>query len=164
MNNQEIWKEIPNYDGLYMASNLGRVKSLYFGKVRIMKTRLGTNGYYEVGLRNNGKRKTFRVHQLVAMAFLNHSPNGYSLVVDHIDNNKANNNLKNLQVISQRENGSKDRKNTYSNYTGVSYHKRDKKWVASIKIEGKATHIGYFDTELDAARSYKKKLNGICQK
>jgi hypothetical protein len=49
------------------------------------------NGYYIITLYNNGKAKKYYVHQIVAMSFLNHIPNGYDLVVDHINNNKLDN-------------------------------------------------------------------------
>jgi ribosomal protein L15E len=72
------------------------------------------------------------------MAFLNHTPCGYKIVVDHIDNNiKTDNRLENLQLITQRENVSKDIKNTSSKYIGVCWHKKAKKWRSSIQINGK---------------------------
>lgn len=162
MDQQEIWKDIPNYEGIYQVSNKGRVKSFWRPSPKIMKTRKGTNGYIEIGLRKDGIRKTMRVHQLVAMAFLKHNPNTTNLVVDHIDSDKTNNNIENLQLLTQRQNVSKDRTNKYSKLTGVTWHKRDKKWSSSIKINGKSIHLGYFDSEQDAALAYQKKLNEKC--
>lgn len=78
----EVWKDIPNYEGLYQVSNLGNVKSLpkewITGKNLIrkhngglMKQRMTKSiKYYIVSLRINNKSKTFSIHQLVAMAFL----------------------------------------------------------------------------------------------
>jgi len=117
----EIFKDIPGYEGIYQVSDLGRVKSLKFNKEKILKPGVNNHGYYTVVL-CKGKRKTINVHQLVAMAFLNHEPCGYNgLIVDHKDNNPLNNRLSNLQLISQRENTSKDKKGS-SKYTGVSWN------------------------------------------
>ena len=107
---EEIWKDIPGYEGYYQVSNLGRVKSLdrkvwKFGKQWVnMKGVLITpvkNRSY-LTLRLSGKR--FYIHQLVAMAFLNHKPNGFNDTVDHIDFNHSNNRVENLRIISHKEN------------------------------------------------------------
>jgi hypothetical protein len=116
---EEIFKDVKGYEGLYQVSNLGRVKSLpktwvsgnggfrsHYGK--ILKATKCSSGYYQVGLYKDGVSKKLRIHKLVAMAFFNHAPNGYKIVVDHIDNNKENNRVDNLQLITNRENSSKD--------------------------------------------------------
>lgn len=170
---EEIWKDIPEYEGLYQVSNLGRVKSLprtivrsdgrkQLVKERILKGRLGTTGYFTVGLYKDKKQKTHKVHKLVAIAFLGHEPNGFNgLIVDHLDNNRLNNKLENLQLITTRENNSKDKKGGSSKYTGVCWHKNEKKWYASIKIGGKSKHLGAFTCELEASEAYQKALKSL---
>jgi hypothetical protein len=113
-------------------------------KQRILKLNPNTGGYLMVGLLRGGKRKGYLVHVLVAMAFLGHEPNGHNMVVDHIDNDKLNNKLENLQVITQRENLSKDRVGYSSKYVGVCWVKRENVWKASIYINGERKHLGYF--------------------
>ena len=117
-----------------------------------------------VVLHKDGKGKSFKVHQLVASAFLGHTLCGYSRVVDHIDNNPLNNCVDNLQIISPRENCSKDKKGGYSSHTGVSWSKRDNRWTSSIKINGKSKHLGNFINESDAARAYVIALSELSSK
>lgn len=176
MNNQkEVWLPIKGYKGLYEVSNLGRVKSLerfmnnMFGtkskiKERFLKFNPDGGGYLNCRLYKNGIAKTFKIHKLVAIAFLNHVPNGMSIIVDHIDNDKLNNSLENLQLISNRENLSKDRKGGTSKYVGVSLATGRKTWVAMIRINDKNKNLGYYKTELEASNAYKKELNKINNK
>lgn len=159
----EIWKDIPNYEGHYQVSNLGNVRSLdryvngkkykTYKKGVVLKTR-NNKGYYDCVLCMNRKFKCYKVHQLVAMAFLNHKPCGHKLVVDHINNIKTDNRIENLQIITARENTTKDRKNTSSKYIGVSWMKRNKRWRAEIK----KTYIGSFKTEIEANNACENKL------
>ena len=169
----EIWKDIPNYVGNYQCSSYGRVKSLSRSKrngkgyikilTKVLNPTLSSNGYYKVGLYKSGKAITYKVGILVAMTFLNHKPNGHTIIVDHIDNNPLNDRLDNLQIITHRENCSKDkwRCNPSSKYPGVCWYKRDKKWLASIRINGKKKHLGYFIDELEAHNACKEALKPI---
>ena len=155
----EVWKDIPDFED-YQVSNLGRIRSLKFNKVKYLKQcHISSNstGRYSVTLSQNGKKFNRCISVLVAMSFLNHKPGGFKLVVDHIDNNSLNDRLYNLQVITQRKNCSKDKKGS-SKYTGVSWRKRTNKWKASISINNKSKHIGLFKNELEAANAYKKAL------
>lgn len=166
---QEIWKAIPSYEGVYEVSNLGRVKSLpkewLSGRNTYKKHNgimlnpcVNKMGYYVVNLTKDKKSNIKTIHQLVAMAFFNHIPNGYKLVVDHKNNNKLDNRLENLQVITQRENASKDKKNKTSKYTGVSWCKKINKWRAGIRFKGKSMCLGYFVNEHEAYLAYQSKL------
>jgi hypothetical protein len=154
---EEIWKDIPNYEGHYQVSNLGRVKSLWNGKERILKAGISIHGYLFVILCIKNSTKNIKVHQLVVMGFLNHTPNGHTLVVDHINNVKTDNRLENLQVISHRENSSKDKKGK-SKYTGVSWNKAINKWVAHIYINMALKYLGSFNCETAAHLAYQNTL------
>ena len=105
----EIWKEIKGYEGLYQVSNYGRIKSLShinnLGRFRpecILGNRLTDRGYHTAVLYNNGKPKSFRVHQLVAKAFIDNSLNKPH--VNHLDGVKSNNFVDNLQWVTISEN------------------------------------------------------------
>jgi len=174
MNTKEIWKDIPNYEGLYQVSNLGRVKSLgrivirgrkskQYKKENILKYRYSGrefNKYVSVALFKNGKRSDKKVHQLMAVAFLNHKPDGHKIVVDHINNIPNDNRLENLQLITNRENLSKD-KNGSSKYVGVRWDKERNKWASQICINGKQKFLGRFKEEIDAHLAYQNKLKEI---
>ena len=153
---EEIYKDIPGYKGMYQVSNLGNVKSFRKSKERILKPSIGDKGYYVVTLFN--KR---RIHQLVAEAFLNHTPCGMKLVIDHINNDKLDNRVENLQVVTQRFNTSKTEGKGTSKYKGVSWYKKYNKWIAQITIDRKRINLGYFNCELAASLAYQNKLKTI---
>lgn len=168
----EIWKDIPNCEGIYLVSSYGKVKSLdrmvnhYNGrkqikKGKLFKTRFDKDGYPIVLIKLNGKPKLIRVHQLVAMAFLNHTPCGNNLVVNHKDFNKQNNHISNLEIITNRENTNKKHIKSKSNYVGVSKCSRSEKWRSRIFLNGKSVYLGCFNTEIEAHEAYKQKLNQI---
>jgi len=119
----EIYKDVIGYEGIYQVSNLGNVKSLKFNKEKVLKTYKNTYGYPSIGLRINGLAKIKQVHQLVAESFLNHKSFGMELVVNHIDFDRANNRVENLEIVTHRENANQKHLKSSSEYTGVSWHK-----------------------------------------
>tara|TARA_R100000781_G_scaffold113283_1_gene81466 strand:+ start:1200 stop:2006 length:807 start_codon:yes stop_codon:yes gene_type:complete len=166
----EEWKDIPGYEGYYQCSSFGRVKSLrrfikrtnHYMEIseKILKQQIPQR-YFCVGIKTNNLRKGYQVHQLVAMCFLGHKPNGFKIVVDHKDNIKENNFVWNLQLTTNRHNASKDKEGGTSKYVGVSWNKRTKKWRAVIYHNGKETHLGLFDNEDTASEYYQNALKAI---
>ena len=95
---EELFRDVAGYEGLYQVSNLGNVKSLNYlntGQVRILKQRKHTDGYLQINLWKEGKMKTHYVHRLVAQAFIENPDNLPE--VNHIDENKQNNRVDNLE-------------------------------------------------------------------
>jgi hypothetical protein len=164
----EEFRAVKGYEGLYEVSNIGRLKSLArkdtLGrklKEKILLESIAGGGYLSVSLCTDRVKKTHQVHQLVAIAFLGHKPNGHELVVNHIDYNKLNNKLDNLEVVSQRENSNQKHLNSTSKYVGVSWAAQNNKWVSHIYINSRLKYLGYFTDELQAAEAYQSALREL---
>lgn len=103
---KEIWRQIKGYENLYEVSNLGRVKSLpRYGTInvaRIIKLNHKKSGYVNVTLTKNNSKRTFRVHRLVAEAFIP-NPNNKKQV-NHINGDKKDNSVSNLEWSTPSEN------------------------------------------------------------
>lgn len=166
---KEIWKDVKWYEGMYQISNYGKVKGLeryvhhWTGSQKKLKEKqikecIGKNGYIGVWLCNNGIKKRYNVHVLMAMSFLNHIPNKYKIVVDHINNIKTDNTLSNLQLITHRQNSSKDSTNK-SGYLGVFQNSNN--WIARIRINNILVNLGTFKTKKEAGIAYNNKLNTL---
>ena len=103
---EEIWCDVKGYEGLYVVSNWGRVKSLGNDKSRkekILRPQKDGGGYLFVYLCRNGEPKMYKVHRLVLMTF-NPCENMKSLQVNHIDEDKTNNHLSNLEWVTPKDN------------------------------------------------------------
>jgi hypothetical protein len=125
----EIWKDIKGYEGIYMISSLGRVKSLekksknhsgFFKtlKEKTLKTHISKTGYYVVDLKLNCYRKTFKIHRLLAIHFLE-KPDGKDFV-NHKNGIKIDNNLSNLEWCTIKENNLHAVKTGLRNDLGVN--------------------------------------------
>ncbi len=101
-NDKELWATIKGFEGLYEVSNYGNVRSLKFGKIKYLKPADDGNGYYFVNLSKNGIVKNFKIHRLVANAFID-NPNNYPQI-NHIDEDKTNNKASNLEWCNSKHN------------------------------------------------------------
>lgn len=100
---QERWKDIYGYDGMYQVSYLGRVRSLKFGKVIVLRPVKDGKGYLRVGLWKENKVNRFSVHRLVAQAFIPNSDENKTQI-NHIDECKQNNRVSNLEYCTAQYN------------------------------------------------------------
>lgn len=111
----EEWKDIYYYDyekdewidytGIYQISNKGHVKRFYKnGNKKLLKENIGTNGYLKVDLSKEGNVKTFNVHRLVALIFIENNEPLVKTQVNHIDENKENNSVENLEWCTKEYN------------------------------------------------------------
>ena len=160
---EERWLPIVGYEGLYEVSDLGRVKSSQRKGTRggLLKPQLNTEGYLSVALHFKS-RKYISVHRLVLSTFL---PIEENKEVDHINHIKTDNRLENLRWATCSENIRHRKKiaNCSSQYIGVKWHKRDKKWEVSCCFNYNHKYIGRFDTEVEAAKAYNTYIieNGL---
>lgn len=99
MCNDEVWRDIPNYENIYKVSNFGRVKNI---KGKVLKPIRNYKDYLIVWLYKDKKRKMFPIHRLVAKCFVK-NPNNYS-IVNHLDEDKSNNKPSNLEWCTAKQN------------------------------------------------------------
>ena len=99
----EIWKDVVGYEGLYQVSNLGRVRTFHYGAPRIRVQFLHPKyNYWALICKRNGVKKTIKVHRMVAQAFIPNPDNKPQ--VNHLDCDRANNRLENLEWVTPAEN------------------------------------------------------------
>lgn len=149
---------------IYEVSTTGKIRSVNTRKEFKLKPR--KDGYIRVGLRKNNIYKQYYLARLIYDSFLGIPDNSFE--VNHIDKNKLNNCLSNLELISKRENcchRSKDKISKTSIYSGVCRY-NDKKFRAYIYANGKQKSLGYYNTQEEAynARINFEKENGIVNK
>lgn len=137
---KEIWKSVVGYEGKYQVSNKGRVRSLNYHRekrIKIMKSRIMDSGYEDIRLCENGKNKAHLMHRLVAKAFIPNPDN--KRCVNHIDGDKSNNLLDNLEWVSYQENTDHALENDLYNFNGENHYNSilTKEDVLSIRKEYK---------------------------
>lgn len=173
---EEVWKTIIGYEELYEVSNMGRVKSLsrtkkqgtgnYYRKEKILKSELNHKGYPVVSLYKKEIKKTKSIHRLVAKAFI---PNPNNLPqVNHIDGNKKNNCVENLEWVTASENV----KHAFENglHKGGNYGKFGGKHNRAKKInqyDSNGNFIKTWDSIIDITRNLNilsQNISKCCKK
>lgn len=151
------FRDIPNFEGLYQINCLGVVKSLErydeagrLLKEKILKNQLDVGGYYCIKLLKDNTRKHSKIHKLLYIVFVGNYDKRY-FEIDHIDRNRLNNKLENLRLVSCR--------NNHNNRTNQSLHgccvcKFGNKYRTNICINNKLLHFGMFESQEDAHKKY----------
>jgi hypothetical protein len=145
----EEYRVIEGFEN-YSISNFGNVKNNKTG--RILKNSINAQGYFRVNFTGCVKK----IHKLVAQAFIPNPQN--NICIDHIDNDKLNNNVNNLRWCSQQQN-CKNRSlasNNTSGHMGIRFLHQKNKWQARISNNGVDKHLGYFETKEEAIEARLK--------
>lgn len=145
---KEVWKDIKGYEGLYQVSSFGRVKSSY--TKRILKGGKNKAGYLLVGLYKQGVLSRKSIHRLVAEAFIPNPDNKPE--VNHIDENKTNNVVSNLEWMTAKENINNGTRNERSNIT---------RSIPIIAISIKTGESTKFNSSKECARQLGLKSSNI---
>lgn len=163
-NQEEIWKEIVGYDYKYYISNLGRLKTHTRAIPHITYGSYDTGRYLRTTLIKYGKPIGKKIHRLVAEYFISNYSD--DLTINHMDFNKSNNNVSNLEAITASENVmhfviNKRKPKTSSRHLGVTYHLQIKKWTSRVNVYGKRFSVGTYNTEWEAVQAREKFLSGV---
>lgn len=169
---KEIWKDVVDYKGIYQISNLDNFRR-HPDKPRKAKypKQINRLGYHYISISHKGKKANKTVHQLVAAAFIPGFK--YGMHINHIDGDKTNNELSNLELSNAVHNNThaytlpstaKPGKSKYRNVS-IKYDKRHKNpkpsYIASIKINSQRHYIGSFKEEVEAAKAVDTYLDSI---
>lgn len=160
----EIWKEIPGYEGYYMASNIGRLKSLERmvdvvpGQTRvqysrILKTRIHKNGYSNITLQSKKTLKTL-AHRLIALAFIPNPDN--KRCVNHINGVKTDNRAENLEWATHSENVA------HARATGLQPEFCGQKPVLQTTLNGDVIRIWKSQTEARKIGGFNNECISLC--
>lgn len=138
----------------------------------LRKTKLKMNGYKVVSkpvkltYRSNGgyyrvafKGRCIYYHVIIWILHKGDIPDGF--IIDHIDGNPINNDINNLRLVTQRENTQNKKIHRDGRLVGTYFHKKKKKWIAQIQINGHNKHLGQFNTELEAHELYIKVISEL---
>ena len=161
----EVWCPIKGYESLYEESDQGRVKSIGYGKERILNLARCTSGYLQVYLCKNGEHKKCLVHRLIAQTFI---PNPQNLTeVNHKDEDKENNSVQNLEWCSSKYNanfGTRTQRQAEKLSKPVLQYTKSgefvKEWKSAMDVE---RNLGYFHNNISycCTGRYKSSYNFI---
>lgn len=153
----EVWKDVKGFEGRYRISNKGRLLS-FSSKGWNFRSNVNKKGeYFTINLINKDIRITKRIHRLVYEAFIGEIPKGRNYYVHHIDGNKQNNNVENLQLLDAKEHSKLHRQRNPNIVAGmVCYNKYVRpKPIMQFDLKG-----NYINTYNNAVEAYK--ATGVC--
>jgi hypothetical protein len=155
----EIWKDIPGFEGVYQISNHGRMKSFKeLREGRVLSNVNSKGGYISVVLgRNNKIERSTRIHRLVAEAFIDNP--GNLKQVNHKDCNKQNNRADNLEWVTPHQNMSHAARHKPEFLNGMNRYNRIEKTNPIIQLTLDGEYVAMHTNGTEAARA-----TGVCQR
>ena len=164
---QEVWKDIVikkngvlyDFTGLYQASNFGKIKSCKKRNGKILKPSSDNHGYLKVKLCKNGMRGDFMIHRIVASLFIPNPQN--KIQIDHIDTNRANNNVNNLKWATPSENTNNPI--TIKKRAEALKSSIESKMVKVLQYDLKGNFIKEWKSQSEASRQLKINSTHICR-
>jgi hypothetical protein len=163
----EVWAAVPNYERTHKVSNMGRIKSIEriipgqlggeFKKPdKILKQAISRCGYLNIRIGQGEKKATLSVHRIVLGAFSGNS----DLHIDHVDGDKKNNCLSNLEYVTKRENCSRWHQSKGKELPPGVQKKRNN-FSAQIYTQGRYWSLGTYKTIIEASNRYQQVLSDI---
>lgn len=147
---EEIWKDIVGYEGLYLASNMGKIKSIKNGKNKILKPHKYKPNFWCVNLYKNGKHENFKIAYLILQTF---KPNGNKKAkIINIDGNSENNKLINLKYADTISYNGKE----YNNFKEIS-----EEYNIPYKLLRSRRRLGWTLDEIITIKKVYKNFGGI---
>lgn len=145
----ENWIKVNDYDIMYEVSDMGQIRN---SKGKTLGS-IGSDGYVHLITKKSGKYVNVRVHKIIWKAFKGDVPDGYE--IDHINGNKSDNRINNLQLLNHKDNTIKSLK-TSSGIIGINWDKTKQRWSAQITLNGKRYKVGHRKTIEDALFVYNE--------
>jgi hypothetical protein len=152
--------DIPGFEGLYKINEEGEIISLKRKNPKVLKPGISSKGYKIVALFKDKKQSMKTIHSLLAITYLDKDYIEKDLVVDHIDEDKLNNKLSNLRLVTNRQNITTSKKTKFTGVNMTIYGK----YYASIRIGKQRKHLGTYNTPEEASAAYQQKLNKLKSK
>ena len=155
---EEVWKDIEGYEGLYRISSFGNVFSIVSNK--ILKSGTNSDNYRTFSLCKNNTPKTYKAARLVGLNFLPNPEN--KRIIDHVDRNSLNDHISNLRWVTDQENQanrSLSKKKVFGMYKGVRF--LNNRWLSNITHNNIRYYLGCFGSEGHAALAYNKKAKEL---
>lgn len=142
---EEEWRAVDGFTD-YMVSNMGKVKSLKWGKERVLKDRPDGSGYFQVVFCVEGKETSHKVHKLVAGAFIHNPTPDDKQLIDHIDRIRTNNTVSNLRWVNRSENMLNSHRHFGEMYGITLNGPASKKFKVQLNVSKKMTYLGCYKT------------------